>query len=306
MSSGYPDGCGLFFCIAMNKAYYAIIPAKIRYDKSLPPNAKLLYGEITALANEKGYCYAKNSYFAELYDVAPETVSRWIKKLKDKAFIKTQCIYKDGTNQIIERRIYINDCSYPIDKNVNTPRQKCQDPIDENVKTPIDENVKDNNTSINNTINNTGNSKIELSEHELRDKIGKKTYLIFNDYLRQNLNLSEPKINLLLDWFDYRKENGKPVNCKYSMLEIYEKFQKISYVVLKEAFAKSVSAGYPDLYTDKINPKPNQSPEPTKREKGKIKYYDFRETMELRGVKDESKIKEMYAKYEAGISQKTN
>lgn len=36
-------------------AYWAVIPASVRYDRELPPNAKLLYGEVTALSDKLGY-----------------------------------------------------------------------------------------------------------------------------------------------------------------------------------------------------------------------------------------------------------
>lgn len=134
----------------VKKSYYAVIPANVRYDNELTPNAKLLYGEITALANEKGYCWASNSYFSKLYEVSKETVSRWITNLENKGYIYTQLIYKEGSKEIKERRIYIT----PIDKNINTYCQNNQYPIDKNVNTPIDKNVKENNTVFNNTINN--------------------------------------------------------------------------------------------------------------------------------------------------------
>lgn len=115
------------------KSYYAIIPANVRYDKNLNANAKLLYGEITALCNERGYCWASNSYFAELYGVANETVSRWIKKLCDYGYVSLQHDY-DGKN-ITGRKIFIVDqatltkTSRPLDKKIKTPCQKRQDPL---------------------------------------------------------------------------------------------------------------------------------------------------------------------------------
>lgn len=62
--------------------YYAIIPATVRYNKELKFAERLLYGEITALTNKRGYCFATNRYFSQLYDVTTETISRWISHLK--------------------------------------------------------------------------------------------------------------------------------------------------------------------------------------------------------------------------------
>ena len=134
----------------MKKSYYAIIPANVRYCKGLPPNAKLLYGEITALCNEKGYCWATNRYFAELYEVSNTSISIWISKLKDQGFISVEMEYKKGSKEILNRYIKI-----------------LNDPIKENLNTPIKENLKDNTTVINNTLNNKTVVSINRKKHDL-------------------------------------------------------------------------------------------------------------------------------------------
>ena len=123
--------------------YYAVIPAEIRYDKELTANEKILYGEITALTNKNGECWAGNEYFANLYKVKNRSVSRWISHLKEKRYITISLEYKNDTKEINKRIIKIN--GIPIDKNVKTYRQNCQEGIDKN--------VLENNTSINNKEN---------------------------------------------------------------------------------------------------------------------------------------------------------
>lgn len=148
----------------MNKGYYAIIPANVRYDKDIPANAKLLYGEITALCNEKGYCWASNGYFADLYEVSKVTVSRWIKALVDKCYISTEIEFKENSKEILHRYIKIVDT--PINENDEGYYQKDNEGINKNVKTPINKNVKENNTYINNTSNNTSDNKKERKKEK--------------------------------------------------------------------------------------------------------------------------------------------
>lgn len=135
--------------------YFGILPANVRYDKNLKPMEKILYTEISSLTNKDGYCYATNSYFSKLYEVHKNTVGTWINNLEKQGYIKTVLIYKKGTKEIIERRIYINQkIDTPINENVDTYQQKDLEPINEKIDTPINENIEENNTSINNKINN--------------------------------------------------------------------------------------------------------------------------------------------------------
>ena len=136
-----------------NPNYFAIIPASVRYDKSLSATSKLFYGEITALANKTGCCWASNKYFSELYAISERQVTRIISELEKNGYIEIEFIKK---GVLVERRnIYL------IDKNVATDRQKCQPLIDKNVQKPIDKNVGENNTS---NINNTRNNNKKNSE----------------------------------------------------------------------------------------------------------------------------------------------
>ena len=90
----------------MKPNYYAIIPADVRYDDRLTPNAKLLYGEITALSNKKGFCFATNNYFAELYNVSKVSISKWINQLIEFDYLNVQ--YELDENKISTRKLFLN------------------------------------------------------------------------------------------------------------------------------------------------------------------------------------------------------
>ena len=76
----------------------------MRYHPDLPPNAKLLYGEITALCSREGYCWAQNPYFADLYRTHRITISKWIRALADAGFIRVEVDKQAGNTRRISLR----------------------------------------------------------------------------------------------------------------------------------------------------------------------------------------------------------
>ncbi|MCP9614755.1 helix-turn-helix domain-containing protein [Levilactobacillus brevis] len=182
--------------------YYAIIPASVRYDNNLPSKASLLYGEITALCNQKGYCWASDSYFANLYGVGKSTVQTWLKALEDDGHISRDVIYKEGTREIEHRYIRISVEGIP-----------------KNQGTPIPKNQRDNITSINTTVNTTSNKKNSAAV-AAHSSIESDFEEIWSDY--PNKKGKKQAFNHYKAW---RKKSAKHSNdYLFSQLKLYKQY----------------------------------------------------------------------------------
>ena len=85
---------------------FALIPAKVLYDDSLPATAKLLYGEIYRLSSAVGYCFATNREFTQILLCSENTVTNLINALKNAGHIRVRMIRRPGVSGGFQRRIF--------------------------------------------------------------------------------------------------------------------------------------------------------------------------------------------------------
>lgn len=203
----------------MTRTYYSVIPARVMNDKNLSGNEKLLYAEITALANEKGYCYMGNKGLAEKMGTSIRTIQRWLQKMAEKEYIVVKVI-RGEDSEVVDRRIYINDTpakddneaetlttdlTPPHDNNDMTSRQNCHVSITDEYY------IKKENTSYSRKkAGFTPPTKEEIEEYcqERKNKVdAQKVY----DFYSAN------------DWKD---SNGKPIkNWKQKIIGVWERNQ---------------------------------------------------------------------------------
>ena len=192
--------------------YYAIIPADVRYDKSLKDKAKLLYGEITALSNKDGYCYANNKYFADLYQVNIRTIKDLIKSLIDRGYIKSVIVYKDNSKEVMQRKLYLV-------KKFSLPGEEIFTRGGEEIFT-------ENNTSINN----------------------KKENIIINNNIKEKYFENEKLNDLFIEFLKQRKKlkainSDRAINQLLAKLEPYDDLVKEQ--MIEESLVNSWKSVFP-------------------------------------------------------------
>ena len=203
----------------MKQKNYVRVPTEVRSDKNLSANEKLMYGEISALCAQKGYCWANNNYFANMFNVNRRTVVRWVNHLEQCGYIAKDLHFRDVSMKNVKRRITIAD---PSTKNsaqgnravnnhidhgntvsgngvcsdkgsikgnglhVTRVGQYCDIGSDERAMESSDENVTYNNTINNNTINNT--NYLDRESHIGKDNITNKSFFaIENNVHSENI-----------------------------------------------------------------------------------------------------------------------
>lgn len=156
---------------------YAICLNEWALDKDIKNELGLLL--IISSLCAKGYCYATNTYFSELFNLPEETISRKIKKLEDKKYINVE--YKKRGCQITTRIIRLTKMS-------TDDYQKYQPTIDKNVKE-------------NNNKKEINNNKLLFTKKET--KFSKPTLEEVQNYCKERNN------NIDAQYFiDYYESNG--------------------------------------------------------------------------------------------------
>ena len=195
----------------MKPNYYAILTAEVRYNKTLTPNAKLLYAEITALINMNGDCFASNKYFADLYGKSKTTVSKWVSELVKEGFVEIKLTYKEGTKEIDNRYIRI-----------------LKGGVKENNNSPIVKNLKDNTIMVNTntTYSNKKPSVQEIKDYCIDRNNGIDAEQFFDFYESKNWYVGKNKMK---DWracirtWEKRQVKTKPTSKIDQQLDSYQK-----------------------------------------------------------------------------------
>lgn len=104
--------------------YYSILTSDVRYDKRLTGDEKVMYAEITTMANATGECWASNEWFSKNFKKSERTISRWIKKLEETGHITIR--YEPIKGAGFREQRFIRIANIPVDKVVSTDRHECR------------------------------------------------------------------------------------------------------------------------------------------------------------------------------------
>ena len=227
----------------IRKSYYAVIPATVRYDKTIPAAAKLLYGEITALCNHSGLCWAENTYFANLYEVSVRTVQFWINALLNAGYIHRNIQYAEDGKTVIRR------CLSIASSEITTPCRNFHEANERNDAGAMQKNspiILQDNTTVITTKNNPPTP-------------GRKKALF--EGMTSETDLPERVKASIYKWLEYKKYNYQEMGFKALLTIVQRKVEEYGADAVIELVDECISNTWKGLIWEKLNKRQPQQPQ---------------------------------------------
>ncbi len=238
--------------------YYVTIPIKVLLDEDLSPKARLLFGVIANLSNQRGYCFATNVYLSQVTGWHRDTISEFVVQLISKEYLlRFDEVAKNG----LERRLFLAEGSKAVSPNGVRPNDlsglggmalhEYTNIIlkENNTSTSSKEEVVVNNNQTEISIPNT---KIKKKESKKKEKVGHPAYT-----------------ELVKIWFDelhpthrFNSEDGRAINGMIKNMTDYcqKKWDgdRIADVEYLKTFFKHFCTHLPEFYQSETLPTLNR------------------------------------------------
>lgn len=171
------------------------IPKEVWLSKDLSLQEKIILVEINSLDGENG-CFASNDYFSEFFGYSKRRMIDIINSLEKKGYITKKLFYK-GKSVIVDKRVIkctLKYFGYSSEGScTRLGEESCTQMNEENCTRTGEESCTDNNTLINNTINNTNN--IYIPYQEIIDLLNKKADTNYKSTTKKTKDLIKARFN---------------------------------------------------------------------------------------------------------------
>lgn len=214
---------------------YVVIPAPVFFDRDLPPSARLLYGLISNLCNDRGYCWARNETLCRYLEVKERTLRGLLGQLREKGYIVVEQSNESG---ITIRKIALGAV-------YNRPAKNCRPPGEK--LPPARQKIAAHTLLKNNLSNN--NTPLTPLQGE-----GKETA----PDLSLLADLDPALTDAVREWLTYKQERRqayKPTGLKRLITQVHTKAEVYGWEPVAELIMDSIANGYQGILWDRLKPK---------------------------------------------------
>ena len=224
------------------RAFWAVIPATVLEDMSIPANAKILYGVISTLTKRKGYCYARNAQLAEAMHCSEDVIKRWVSALAEAGHIT---VHIEPDRKIGGKRRYIFP-ALPKPPDLSVP----DDNGDERPGT-----YGDKNPGVEGQTSRSSNNK---KKKEKEKEKARENRAQIDSYFAQIFAAYPQVLSALTLMLDARDEVGNPMPSLTAAKTLYRKLSScaddgegFNPYLAESCLLYSAEKGYPSVYPPK-------------------------------------------------------